>query len=168
MVDKSSNATCVMFCLCGSYVKNLIHEVNLPPFGKLEVGITINNRVIYASRPALNSVPIVKNVRRRQSASGTFDLDHLNCCRKLTSPCSLFIAISFHCSLCSAASQRRILSRLSRYYSAWRAPSWCTLLSCLCEYVTYTYARHYLSTGYFVRRKDYLFVVVPGNADPCQ
>ncbi|KAG0309502.1 hypothetical protein BGZ97_013052 [Linnemannia gamsii] len=44
------------------YVKNLIHEVNLPPFGKLEVGITINNRVIYASRPALNSVPIVKNV----------------------------------------------------------------------------------------------------------
>ncbi|KAG0357926.1 hypothetical protein BGZ54_000129, partial [Gamsiella multidivaricata] len=44
-----------------SYVKNLIHEVNLPPFGKLEVGITINNRVIYASRPALNSVPIVKN-----------------------------------------------------------------------------------------------------------
>ncbi|KAF9180874.1 hypothetical protein BGZ50_005858 [Haplosporangium sp. Z 11] len=44
-----------------SYVKNLIHEVNLPPFGKLEVGITINNRVLYASRPALNSVPIVKN-----------------------------------------------------------------------------------------------------------
>ncbi|KAF9922976.1 hypothetical protein FBU30_006904 [Linnemannia zychae] len=44
-----------------SYVKNLIHEVNLPPFGKLEIGITINNRVIYASRPALNSVPIVKN-----------------------------------------------------------------------------------------------------------
>ncbi|KAG0040977.1 hypothetical protein BGZ82_003587 [Podila clonocystis] len=44
-----------------SYVKNLIHEVNLPPFGKLEVGITVNNRLIYASRPALNSVPIVKN-----------------------------------------------------------------------------------------------------------
>ncbi|KAF9909377.1 hypothetical protein EC991_008762 [Linnemannia zychae] len=44
-----------------SYVKNLIHEVNLPPFGKLEIGISINNRVIYASRPALNSVPIVKN-----------------------------------------------------------------------------------------------------------
>ncbi|KAG0294716.1 hypothetical protein BGZ98_001683 [Dissophora globulifera] len=44
------------------YVKNLIHEVSLPPFGKLEVGITINNKVIYASRPALNSVPIVKNV----------------------------------------------------------------------------------------------------------
>ncbi|KAG0277648.1 hypothetical protein BGZ95_005574 [Linnemannia exigua] len=45
-----------------SYVKNLIHEVNLPPFGKLEIGISINNRVIYASRPALNSVPIVKNI----------------------------------------------------------------------------------------------------------
>ncbi|KAF9169366.1 hypothetical protein BGX21_011447 [Mortierella sp. AD011] len=44
-----------------SYVKNLIHEVNLPPFGKVEIGITINNRMIYASRPALNSVPIVKN-----------------------------------------------------------------------------------------------------------
>ncbi|KAI8603576.1 AEX-3 domain-containing protein [Dissophora ornata] len=44
-----------------SYVKNLIHEVNLPPFGKLEVGITINDRVIYASRPAVNRVPIVKN-----------------------------------------------------------------------------------------------------------
>ncbi|KAG0258686.1 hypothetical protein BG011_003144 [Mortierella polycephala] len=44
-----------------SYVKNIIHEVSLPPFGKLEVGITINNRVLYASRPALNSVPIVKN-----------------------------------------------------------------------------------------------------------
>ncbi|KAF8926588.1 hypothetical protein BGZ58_011066 [Dissophora ornata] len=46
----------------GLYVKNLIHEVNLPPFGKLEVGITINDRVIYASRPAVNRVPIVKNV----------------------------------------------------------------------------------------------------------
>ncbi|KAF9275864.1 hypothetical protein BGZ68_010456 [Mortierella alpina] len=44
-----------------SYVKNLIHEVSLPPLGRLEVGITINNRVLYASRPALNSVPIVKN-----------------------------------------------------------------------------------------------------------
>ncbi|KAF9359753.1 hypothetical protein BGX26_011526 [Mortierella sp. AD094] len=44
-----------------SYVKNLIHEVNLPPFGKVEIGITLNNRMIYASRPALNSVPIVKN-----------------------------------------------------------------------------------------------------------
>lgn len=47
----------------GRYVKNIIHEVGVPPFGKMEVGITINNRMIYASRPALNSVPIVKNVR---------------------------------------------------------------------------------------------------------
>lgn len=46
-----------------SYVRNIIHDVNVPPFGKLEIGITINNRLIYASRPALNSVPIVKNVR---------------------------------------------------------------------------------------------------------
>ncbi|KAG0050275.1 hypothetical protein BGZ83_004927 [Gryganskiella cystojenkinii] len=44
-----------------SYVRNIIHDVNVPPFGKLEIGITINNRLIYASRPALNSVPIVKN-----------------------------------------------------------------------------------------------------------
>ncbi|KAF9579533.1 hypothetical protein BGW38_004172, partial [Lunasporangiospora selenospora] len=43
------------------YLKNLVHEVNLPPYGKLEVGITINNRLIYASRPARNTVPIVKN-----------------------------------------------------------------------------------------------------------
>ncbi|KAF9131946.1 hypothetical protein BGW39_001112 [Mortierella sp. 14UC] len=44
-----------------SYVKNIIHEVGVPPFGKMEIGITINNRMIFASRPALNSVPIVKN-----------------------------------------------------------------------------------------------------------
>ncbi|KAF9906605.1 hypothetical protein BX616_000674 [Lobosporangium transversale] len=44
-----------------SYVKNIIHDVGIPPFGKLEIGITINDRMIYASRPALNSVPIVKN-----------------------------------------------------------------------------------------------------------
>ncbi|KAF8984485.1 hypothetical protein BGZ46_007949 [Entomortierella lignicola] len=44
-----------------SYVKNLIHEVNLPPFGKIEIGITINNKILYATRPALNTVPIVKN-----------------------------------------------------------------------------------------------------------
>ncbi|KAG0228034.1 hypothetical protein BGW41_003576 [Actinomortierella wolfii] len=43
------------------YVKNLIHEVQLPPFGRYEVAITINNRFLYASRPAINSVPIVKN-----------------------------------------------------------------------------------------------------------
>ncbi|KAF9114595.1 hypothetical protein BGX27_010351 [Mortierella sp. AM989] len=44
-----------------SYVKNLIHEVNLPPLGKIEIGITVNNRLIYASRPAINTVPIVRN-----------------------------------------------------------------------------------------------------------
>ncbi|KAF9188389.1 hypothetical protein BGZ51_000635 [Haplosporangium sp. Z 767] len=44
-----------------SYVKNIIHDVSVPPLGKQEIGITINNRVIYASRPALNTVPIVKN-----------------------------------------------------------------------------------------------------------
>ncbi|KAK5822723.1 AEX-3 domain-containing protein [Linnemannia elongata] len=43
------------------YVKNIIHEVGVPPFGKMEIGITINNRMIFATRPALNSVPIVKN-----------------------------------------------------------------------------------------------------------
>jgi hypothetical protein len=47
------------------YVKNIIHEVGVPPFGKMEIGITINNRMIFASRPALNSVPIVKNVSLR-------------------------------------------------------------------------------------------------------
>ncbi|KAF9931005.1 hypothetical protein FBU30_011010 [Linnemannia zychae] len=44
-----------------SYVRNIIHEIGVPPFGKVEIGITINNRMIFASRPALNSVPIVKN-----------------------------------------------------------------------------------------------------------
>ncbi|KAF9400960.1 hypothetical protein BGX21_003085 [Mortierella sp. AD011] len=43
------------------YVRNIIHDVSVPPFGKLEIAITVNNRIIYASRPALNSVPIVKN-----------------------------------------------------------------------------------------------------------
>ncbi|KAF9351173.1 hypothetical protein BGX26_010761 [Mortierella sp. AD094] len=43
------------------YVRNIIHDVSVPPFGKLEIAITVNNRLIYASRPALNSVPIVKN-----------------------------------------------------------------------------------------------------------
>ncbi|KAF9433465.1 hypothetical protein BGZ76_009428 [Entomortierella beljakovae] len=59
-VDHSGMSLTTSFRL-ESYVKNLIHEVNLPPFGKVEIGITINNRLIYASRPALNSVPIVKN-----------------------------------------------------------------------------------------------------------
>ncbi|KAF9094187.1 hypothetical protein BGX27_001508, partial [Mortierella sp. AM989] len=44
------------------YVRNIIHDVSVPPHGKLEIAISINNRLIYASRPALNSVPIVKNV----------------------------------------------------------------------------------------------------------
>ncbi|KAK3814129.1 MAG: AEX-3 domain-containing protein [Benniella sp.] len=44
-----------------SYVKNILYDVGVPPFGKQEIGITINDRIIYASRPALNSVPIVKN-----------------------------------------------------------------------------------------------------------
>jgi hypothetical protein len=120
VIEECSNITCVMFCPRASYVKNLIHEVNLPPFGKLEVGITINNRVIYASRPALNSVPIVKNVRRRQSASNTIGTVLLDYCRKLTSPILCSFAISFHCFLCSVACQRRILLQSSRYYySAW-------------------------------------------------
>ncbi|KAI7820549.1 AEX-3 domain-containing protein [Gamsiella multidivaricata] len=43
------------------YVRNIIHDVTVPPLGRTEIAISVNNRLIYASRPALNSVPIVKN-----------------------------------------------------------------------------------------------------------
>ncbi|KAF9581507.1 hypothetical protein BGW38_001446 [Lunasporangiospora selenospora] len=44
-----------------SYVKNIIHDVGVPPFGRHEIAITVNNRTLFADRPALNKVPLVKN-----------------------------------------------------------------------------------------------------------
>ncbi|ORZ15755.1 AEX-3 domain-domain-containing protein [Absidia repens] len=45
----------------GSAVANLIHEVPVPPPGRFEIGLNINNRSLYISRPAMNEVPLLKN-----------------------------------------------------------------------------------------------------------
>lgn len=45
-----------------STVINLIEEVPLPPPGRFEIGLTINKRPLFFSRPPINQVPILKNV----------------------------------------------------------------------------------------------------------
>lgn len=45
-----------------STVINLIEEVPLPPPGRFEIGLTINGRPLFFSRPPINEVPILKNV----------------------------------------------------------------------------------------------------------
>ncbi|KAJ3315495.1 hypothetical protein HDV04_003037 [Boothiomyces sp. JEL0838] len=42
-------------------VINLLYEVPLPPPGKLEVGISIADYVLYIHRPPVNTIPLVKN-----------------------------------------------------------------------------------------------------------
>lgn len=41
---------------------NLIDEVPLPPPGRFEIGLSINQRPLFFSRPPINEVPILKNV----------------------------------------------------------------------------------------------------------
>lgn len=43
------------------YVINLIHEIPLPPPGKLELAIKINDKVLRCSRPPVNCIPIMQN-----------------------------------------------------------------------------------------------------------
>jgi hypothetical protein len=45
-----------------SAIYNLIHELRIPPRGIYEIGITINDRILYVSRPCFNDIPILKNV----------------------------------------------------------------------------------------------------------
>ncbi|KAI9272513.1 AEX-3 domain-containing protein [Sporodiniella umbellata] len=44
-----------------SAIVNLIDEVPLPPPGRFEIGLTINSRALFFSRPPINQVPILKN-----------------------------------------------------------------------------------------------------------
>ncbi|ORZ20288.1 AEX-3 domain-domain-containing protein [Absidia repens] len=44
-----------------SAVTNLIHEVPVPPPGRFEIGLSINDRTLYIARPAMNEVPLLKN-----------------------------------------------------------------------------------------------------------
>ncbi|KAG0978111.1 hypothetical protein G6F29_009558 [Rhizopus arrhizus] len=44
-----------------SAIVNLIDEVPLPPPGRFEIGLTINSRPLFFSRPPINQVPILKN-----------------------------------------------------------------------------------------------------------
>ncbi len=41
---------------------NLVHEIPLPPFGKAQVAISINDTTLFCSRPALNQRPMLKDV----------------------------------------------------------------------------------------------------------
>ena len=45
-----------------SAIYNLIHEIRVPPRGIYEIGLTINDRLLYVSRPCINDIPILKNV----------------------------------------------------------------------------------------------------------
>lgn len=47
-----------------SAIVNLIDEVPLPPPGRFEIGLTINSRPLFFSRPPINQVPILKNVSK--------------------------------------------------------------------------------------------------------
>ncbi|KAG0183459.1 hypothetical protein DFQ29_004403 [Apophysomyces sp. BC1021] len=44
-----------------SVVYNFIREVPLPPPGRFEIGLTINQRPLFFSRPPINQVPLLKN-----------------------------------------------------------------------------------------------------------
>jgi hypothetical protein len=41
---------------------NLVHEIPLPPPGKLQVAISVNDMTFFCARPALNQMPIMKDV----------------------------------------------------------------------------------------------------------
>ena len=43
-------------------VHNIIREVPLPPPGRFEIGLSINHRPLFFSRPPVNQVPLLKNV----------------------------------------------------------------------------------------------------------
>lgn len=51
-------------CALISAIVNLIDEVPLPPPGRFEIGLTINSRPLFFSRPPINQVPILKNVNK--------------------------------------------------------------------------------------------------------
>ncbi|CAJ0625434.1 15173_t:CDS:10 [Entrophospora sp. SA101] len=44
------------------YIVNLVHEIPLPPPGKAQVAISVNDMTLFCSRPALNQKPILKDV----------------------------------------------------------------------------------------------------------
>ncbi|KAI8139770.1 AEX-3 domain-containing protein [Fennellomyces sp. T-0311] len=44
-----------------SAVHNIIREVPLPPPGRFEIGLSINRRPLFFSRPPVNQVPLLKN-----------------------------------------------------------------------------------------------------------
>ncbi|CAG8559961.1 2642_t:CDS:10 [Ambispora leptoticha] len=44
------------------YIVNLVHEIPVPPPGKLQVAITVNDMTFFCGRPALNQVPIMNDV----------------------------------------------------------------------------------------------------------
>ncbi|KAI9247713.1 AEX-3 domain-containing protein [Phascolomyces articulosus] len=45
----------------GNVVHNIIREVPLPPPGRFEIGLSINHRPLFFSRPPVNQVPLLKN-----------------------------------------------------------------------------------------------------------
>jgi hypothetical protein len=56
-MERGYHDSCIERC-----VINLIKEVPLPPPGKLELAITIQDLSLYYSRPPPNTIPILKNV----------------------------------------------------------------------------------------------------------
>jgi len=40
-----------------------VYEVPLPPPGRIEVAVTVDDAVVYLSRPPLNAIGTIRNVR---------------------------------------------------------------------------------------------------------
>ena len=49
-------------CPC-RYIINFMEEIPLPPPGKLELRISLDSVRLHLSRPPLNCVPVIRNVR---------------------------------------------------------------------------------------------------------
>ncbi|CAI2170691.1 4979_t:CDS:10 [Funneliformis geosporum] len=43
------------------HIVNLVHEIPLPPPGKLQVAFSVNDMTFFCARPALNQIPIMKD-----------------------------------------------------------------------------------------------------------
>ncbi|PKC07971.1 DENN-domain-containing protein [Rhizophagus irregularis] len=43
------------------YIVNLVHEIPLPPLGKLQIALSVNDMTFFCARPALNQLPIMKD-----------------------------------------------------------------------------------------------------------
>ncbi|RIA95154.1 AEX-3 domain-containing protein [Glomus cerebriforme] len=58
---KEKNETIKSLIPLERYIVNLVHEIPLPPPGKLQVALSVNDLTFFCTRPALNQMPIMKD-----------------------------------------------------------------------------------------------------------